>query len=188
MLASSKTVAPTVAAFASACIAIACSSSSPSAPPTAASCDSAPVSFRSDLIPTFATNCTATTICHGQKQDAEAENLYLGAGSDSAPSSADDIAAIYKSLVGVKSIEDPLMNLVTASDLENSFLWHKVDGDQNGDSKVVAGCQPVAKGSSACSDCLPEAPCGAQMPFGSLLDPAAVCVIRTWIAQGAKND
>jgi len=188
MLASSKTVPPTVAAFASACIAIACSSSSASAPAAAASCDSAPVSFRSDLIPTFATNCTATTLCHGQKQDAEAENLYLGAGSDSAPSSADDLAAIYKSLVGVKSIEDPLMNLVTASDLENSFLWHKVDGDQNADSKVVAGCQPVAKGSSACIDCLPEAPCGAQMPFESLLDPSAVCVIRNWIAQGAKND
>ena len=33
------------------------------------------------------------------------------------------------------------MNLVTAGDLEDSYLWHKVNGDQNTDPTVMTGCQ-----------------------------------------------
>jgi hypothetical protein len=98
------------------------------------------------------------------------------------------MAAVYAGLVGVKSIEDPSMNIVSAGDLDGSFLWHKVAGDPNSDPTVMAGCAPAANGPSPCADCLPEAPCGVQMPFGSAIEPSAVCLLRNWIAQGALNN
>ena len=187
MIARSAKVASILAAFASVSVAAACSSSSPSTggPTPADGCSSAPVSFQSDVIPTFAKNCTATTICHGQANDPEAENLYLGDGTNG----ASDIAAVYAGLVGVKSIENPSMNIVSASDLDGSFLWHKVAGDPNSDPAVTAGCAPAANGPNPCADCLPMAPCGVQMPLlADPIEPSDMCILQNWIAQGAVNN
>jgi hypothetical protein len=192
MLLSSRTVASTFAVFAFACVLAGCSaSSSPSsssAAPGDDGCGSAPVSFQKDVIPIFAGNCTSTTICHGQTDDPGVENLYLGLTAGGGTNGPADIAMVYAGLVGAKAVEDPSMNLVTDSDLENSYLWHKVNGDENSDSTVVSGCQPVANGPNACSDCIPQAPCGVQMPLGSSLEPSAICVLQSWIAQGALNN
>jgi hypothetical protein len=186
MLSSSRTVASTFAVFASACLLAGCSSSS--AAPGDKGCGSAPVSFKNDVIPVFAGNCTSSSICHGQTNDAEAENLYLGLTEGGGTNGPSDLAMVYAGLVGAKAVEDPSMSLVTTSDPENSFLWHKVNGDENSDLTVVSGCQPVANGPNACSDCIPQAPCGVQMPLGSTLEPSAICVLQNWIAQGAMNN
>jgi hypothetical protein len=155
----------------------------------AGDCPSATVSFQNDVMPVFAASCTASNTCHGQVNDGLAENLYLGASAEGdSGEDAGEVAIVYSELLSGKSAEDPSMNLVSAGALEESYLWHKVDGDQNTDSAVVSGCQTTVTGASACSDCVSSAPCGAQMPFASSLDPASVCVIRSWIAQGAKND
>jgi hypothetical protein len=155
----------------------------------AGGCASGTVSFQDDVMPVFAASCTSSNTCHGQMNNGLAENLYLGASTEvDAGGDAGDVAAVYSELLSDKSAEDPSMSLVSAGALEQSYLWHKVDGDQNTDSTVVSGCQTTVTGASACSDCVSSAPCGAQMPFASSLDPASVCVIRSWIAQGAKND
>jgi hypothetical protein len=187
MVASSMTVASALAVFASACVLLGCSSPSSSSP-SADGCGSDPVSFQKDVVPIFVGNCTSSTICHGQTNDPEAESLYLGLSSDDGTNGPGDRAMVHAGLVGAKAIEDPSMNLVTASDLENSFLWHKINGDENSDSTAVNGCQPVANGPNACSDCIPQAPCGVPMPLGSTLEPSATCILRNWIAQGAMNN
>jgi len=126
--------------------------------------------------------------CHGQMHSSGEEDLYLGLSASEGVNGSGDVAAVYAGLVGMKSGEDPSMNLVTRGDLENSYLWHKVVGDQNTDPTVVGGCQPAASGPSPCSDCISGAPCGAQMPLAGTLDPAAACAIENWVMQGAKND
>jgi hypothetical protein len=176
------------------CVALASSSCSSKSELAATSdgdggdCGSAPVSFQSDVVPVFAASCTSSSTCHGQTNNAFAENLYLGQDDDAGTDGSSESGAVYAELLADRSLEDPSMNLVTAGDLEDSYLWHKVNGDQNTDPTVMSGCQPAATGSSPCSDCVSAAPCGVQMPFSGSLDPAAACIIRSWIAQGAKND
>jgi hypothetical protein len=171
-------------------VAIGCSSSSEGSAPEGGTgdCGSAAVSLKSDVMPIFAENCSASGICHGQMHNSGEENLYLGLSDSGGANGPSDVAAVYASLVGVKSLEDPSMDLVTAGDLENSYLWHKVTGDQNSDSAVANGCQAAATVSNACSDCVPGAPCGVQMPFAGALEPAASCAIQNWIAQGAMDN
>jgi hypothetical protein len=153
-----------------------------------ADCASAPVSFQTDVMPIFAANCSTSSICHGQMGNAGVEDLYLGLSATEGTNGPSVVAGVQAGLVGVKSAEDPSMNLVTPGDLEDSYLWHKVSGDQNDDPTVVSGCQPAATGANPCSDCVSGAPCGVQMPFANTLDPSAVCAIQNWITQGAKND
>ena len=76
-------------------------------------CGSASVSFTLDVMPIFQTGCTLSSVCHGQMNNAGEEDLYLGdhAGGTS-PS------AVFGGLVGVRSREDPSMNLVTAGSPE----------------------------------------------------------------------
>jgi hypothetical protein len=141
-------------------------------------------------MPVFAASCTGSNTCHGQPNNGLAENLYLGssANGDGGAADAGDVAMVYSELLSRPSAEDPSMSLVSPGSLEESFLWHKVDGDQNTDPGVVSGCQPAATGASPCSDCVSGAPCGAQMPFAAVLDPPSVCVIRSWIVEGSKSD
>lgn len=173
-------------------LALGCSSSSPAGAgagdAAASSCGSGAASFQSDVMVVFAANCSTTGTCHGQMNNSSEEDLYLGLNASEGVNGPGDVAAVHAGLVGMKSSEDPSMNLVTPGDLENSYLWHKVVGDQNTDPTVVGGCQSAASGSSPCSDCISGAPCGAQMPLASTLDLAAACAIENWIMQGAKND
>ena len=113
--------------------------------------------------------------------NAVEQDLYLGenAGGTSPP-------AVFGGLVGVRSKEDPSMNLVTAGSLGNSYLWHKVIGDQNTNAAVKSGC---AQAAIPCSDCTMQAPCGAQEPYlGAGLPADELCTIESWIAEGAPDN
>jgi hypothetical protein len=178
--------------------AIGCSSSSPTDGPAAATCDpSTTVSFKNDVMPIFPGGCSLTMSCHGQPNNVGEESLFLGHGIGDGTNSAADIMTVYMGLVGVKSIENPDMDLVaTGGDLENSFLWHKINGDMNSDPTVVAGCKKaVAANTNVCSDCATGTECGSYMPYdGTLLAndvapaPAHLCTIKNWIAEGAPNN
>jgi hypothetical protein len=190
MIALSARVASVLAIFMSACTVVGCSASSSPSGANAASgeCASASVSFQRDVVPLFAANCTSGTICHGQMNQPGVENLYLGPSASGGANGPSDLATIYAGLVGMKSVEDPSMDIVTAGDLEQSFLWHKIEGDENSDPTVVSGCAPQASGPNPCSDCVPAAPCGVQMPLGNALEPSAICILQNWITQGAMNN
>jgi len=94
-----------------------------------------------------------------------------------------DAGAIVMGIVGVKSVEDPSMNIVTAGDPANSYMMHKIDGDM---CSIMSMCAPM-------STSLPTAvtmPCGVQMPYqvGQPLTGAQSATIWNWIAQGANNN
>ena len=148
------------------------------------------VSFQNDIIPVLAANCGTGTVCHGQVGNSVVEKLYLGSNADDGADGAAQIPMIYGGLVGVPAAEDPSMNRIRAGDLQNSYLWHKISGDPNADTAVAAGCQTVATGPNACSDCSIafSTPCGAQMPVGGVLAPSDICTIANWIDGGAKNN
>jgi hypothetical protein len=155
-------------------VATGCSSSSAPANPS-----DGQVSFANDVMPVFRTGCTLSGVCHGQPKNAGEENLYLGDNVTNTPAI---IAQVYAQLVGVKSMEDPAMNLVTAKDVANSYLSHKIAGDQ---ATFTSDC---AKGTCGAPTCL-GTPCGTSMPYlGSALDPASLDKINHWIAQGAANN
>ena len=70
------------------------------------------------------------------------------------------------------------MNFVTAGDPAQSFLMHKMDGDQ---CTLIPEC--MVPGSYRPN-------CGVFMPYqaASILDVAARDVVRRWIGQGAQNN
>ncbi|HTB77052.1 MAG TPA: hypothetical protein VK762_27595 [Polyangiaceae bacterium] len=144
-------------------------------------CGSASVSFGTDIMPVFRNGCTLSSVCHGQVGNASEEDLYLG---DNAGSTSPSV--VYQGRVGVRSKEDPSMNLVTSGNLSSSYLWHKVYGDQNSNPAVASGC---ANAASQCGDCTSSAPCGAMEPYlGGSLPTADLCAIQNWIGQGARNN
>ncbi len=108
-------------------------------------CGSAPASFSANIMPIFQQSCSLTSVCHGQMGNGSEENLYLGANTGGTSPSA-----IHNLLVGVRSVEDPSMNLVTAGDTSTSYLWHKVVGDRNSNAAVASGCaMAVARAKTA---------------------------------------
>jgi len=155
----------------------------------ATGCGSAAVLFSADIMPIFQRGCTLSSVCHGQMNNAPEENLYLGLNSGAGGSA--DSRAVYSGLVGVASKEDPSMNLVTAGDTANSFLWHKVNDDQMtlNSGTLATGCMQA---STMCVDCSSSSPCGGTMPYlGELLATSApddLCTIENWISQGAPNN
>ena len=169
---------------------IGCSStSSPAAATDAAGTDAAgtdadgcdpsmTVSFKTDVVPVFA-SCTLTSSCHGQTGNQGEENFFLGDST----TSASDVRTL---MVGVKSLENPSMDIVAAGDSANSFMWHKLEGDMNSDMAVATGCAAAV---APCSDCTPTAPCGGLMPYlNNKLDTPRLCAIKNWIAQGAADN
>jgi hypothetical protein len=161
-----------------AALAVGCSSSSPAS----GNDQGATVSFATDVMPIFKQSC-ALAVCHGQANNAAVENLYLGDPTSNTP---DVIARVYEGLVGVPSLEDPSMNVITASSTADSYLSFKLKGQQN---QLSAQC---AKAAAPCADCAEPTPCGSFMPFGGTLfsqeSPAQFATIQSWIAQGAKNN
>jgi hypothetical protein len=174
--------------------AAACSSSSATGSPTDAAADpetAAPeagcspytsdadlttptVSFAKDIQPTLNRSCgIAGATCHGAPSVVKVDmRPYLGNFDGGT-----DAQAVVEGLVGVQSPEDPDFVMVKAGDPGNSFLMHKLDGDQ---CLFMTGC---AKGQTQYTDC------GQMMPYSSPpLDTATRDTIRKWIAQGAKNN
>jgi hypothetical protein len=134
------------------------------------------VSFKTDVLPIFQQSCgIAGATCHGDiaGEDAGLQRPFLGLfDGGTVP------ATVISAIVGVPSNEDPQMNEVTASSAANSFLMHKLDGDQ---CTLATSC---AKGSTIYTTC------GANMPQTSLtlLDVSTRDTIRRWIAQGATSN
>jgi hypothetical protein len=144
--------------------------------------EGATVSFATDVMPIFQQSC-ALAVCHGQPNNATVENLYLGDATNNTP---DVIARVYEGIVGVPSLEDPPMNVITASSTADSYLSFKLQGQQD---QLSAQC---ARAAASCADCAEPTPCGSFMPFGGTLfsqeSPLQFATIQRWIAQGAKNN
>jgi hypothetical protein len=132
------------------------------------------VSFAKDVLPTFERSCgIAGATCHGATSVVTVDQRpYLGQFDGGT-----DAAVVVNGLVGVQSPEDPNLTIVKAADPGNSYLMHKLDGDQ---CQFAKDC---AQGQTQYTDC------GQQMPYSSTaLDQATRDTIRRWIAQGAKNE
>ncbi len=127
------------------------------------------VSFQNDVVtPIFRPHCGLSPVCH-QLQQGAVSGLYLGSN---AATGAADVAKVYANLVGIPSADLPSMDLVTAGDTAQSFLMHKLDGDQ---CLFDAQCK--------------DGYCLTPMPQNSgLLDVPTRDTVRRWIAQGAKNN
>jgi hypothetical protein len=131
---------------------------------------SAPVSFGADVAPIFQSNCTSGGVnCHGTNGNVP----YLGAVDGGEAS-----ATILASIVSIPSPEDPMMLLVSPTDPANSYLMHKMDGDQ---CTLAQGC--------ATSRFPDLANCGNDMPNGmATLAITSRDLVRAWIAQGAADN
>ncbi len=131
------------------------------------------VSFGSDVVPIMNFSCgIAGSTCHGTPEVVAQQRPYLGLFDGGT-----DASQVISGIVGVKSQEDPSMNVVTAGDPDNSFLMHKVDWDQ---CTLAAQCAATKTQYTNC---------GQGMPYSSDQLPASnLDTIRRWIAQGAKNN
>lgn len=132
-----------------------------------------PVTFSGDVAPVFMTSCAigGGVGCHS----AENASPFLGSSDGGV-----DASTILASIVGVEAGEDPEMDYVAPSEPEQSYLMHKMDGDQ---CTLQAQCAL-----SVFNEYYPE--CGASMPFlpHTLLPTALRDQVRAWIAQGAQNN
>jgi hypothetical protein len=79
-------------------------------------------------------------------------------------------AAWVDSVVGVRSQQNPSMDLVAPGDPERSWLLYKISGDLCGFT------------------CDAKLGCGGQMPFGQPLAEEERGVIRGWIRHGASSN
>jgi hypothetical protein len=131
------------------------------------------VSFAHDIIPVFRGSCAiAGVTCHGDTGVAAQGRPFLGYYDGGT-----DPAQVQAALVGMASVEDPRMDLVTPGSLDHSYLWQKVDNLQ---CKFASDCRA---GQSAYPDC------GQSMPYGNpALDVSTLDAIARWIMQGAKNN
>jgi hypothetical protein len=133
---------------------------------------STPVSFATDVVPIFQQSCALSASCHSDPSLAPLQP-YLGSSDGGV-----DAAAILAQIVGVKSAEDPTMDLVMPNDPTNSFLMRKMDGDQCALAQECAG--------TPYSTSYPD--CGALMPQGAT-DPLPAMtrdIVRAWIKQGTR--
>jgi len=142
------------------------------------------VSFKSDVVPIFGTAC-AFAACHTLEQNPMG-GLYLGPNVNNTqdeltatppfyPPDAATLAKIHGGLVGAKAKLAVAMLLVQPGRPKDSFLMHKIDGDQG---CVHIACNPIDTGE-----------CGETMPQrNSALDRDASTTIRDWITQGATDD
>jgi len=96
----------------------------------------------------FTPTC-ATNGCHGGVNPAEQLDL----------SNAD---TSFAELVGVASVQQPMLLLVNPNDPDTSYLVHKLEGAATID--------------------------GNSMPPTGALDPAVIAQIRTWITNGATRN
>jgi hypothetical protein len=112
-------------------------------------------------MPIFGANCSFSA-CHASGATG---SLTIGA-------TAADATSTRKALVGVPSGELASMPYVTPGKPEQSFLMHKMDGDQCVYDNMCASSY-----------------CGLTMPNGvAQLSVPTRDVVRRWIAQGAADN
>jgi len=90
-----------------------------------------------------------------------------GAGGLALPQAS---AAWVDSVVGVRSQENPSMDLVAPGDPARSWLVYKISGDL---------CRFT---------CDPKVGCGGQMPFGQQLSEEERGIILAWVRDGASTN
>jgi len=132
------------------------------------------VSFAADIVPIFQPSCAiAGSTCHGTPDVATTQmRPYLGSFDGGT-----DASFVVQGLVGVMSPENPGGVIVKAGDPANSYLMHKLDGDQ------------CTLASQCASSATQYTDCGQQMPYSSPpLDGPTRDIVRRWIEQGAKNN
>ena len=143
---------------------------------TGSALQSPSVSFATDIQPIFNQSCAISgATCHGSMSTdpKTTGQIYLGS-----PDGGVTPQQVLMGIVGVSSPENGQMDIIKAGDPTNSYLMHKLDGDQ---------CQ-FASTCNATKNPL-FANCGIQMPFNSgVLDQDTRDKIRRWIAQGAKQN
>ena len=142
------------------------------------------VSFRSDVVPIFGRAC-AFSACHALEHNPMGA-LYLGPNVNNTPDQPTSIPPFYPpddatrakirgGLVAVKAKLAVTMLLVQPGSPKDSFLMHKIEGDQ---SCADIACNPIDTGK-----------CGETMPQRSTpLEHGASATIRDWIAQGAGEN
>ncbi len=112
-------------------------------------------------------DCDAVATAGGLVDFAQVQELFdlhcTGCHSGLDPNADLDLGAgvSYASLVGVRSLEVPDLDLVTPGDSSESFLWEKSNCEQ------------------------PQV--GARMPPGQRLKPLLQTTLRDWIDQGARR-
>jgi hypothetical protein len=120
--------------------------------------DLVPKVCRSDVEGFIFITCSLTS-CHGRFPDGQS-GLYIGPSGD-----------WTQNVVNVKSKERPDMVRVKPGDLKNSWLAHKLVGDQ-----CLFGTKCV------------DGDCGDQMPgTGQPLEPTDLNTFLEWIRQGADT-
>jgi hypothetical protein len=131
------------------------------------------VSFRDDIFPTVQRACSDLA-CHGLPSDVGA-GLFLG----EPPPAKVDTSEIVARLVGVPSQTAPDVLLVEAGDPASSFFVHKIEGCQ---ALLDSQCEAQPGATSG-------EPCGDPMPKGGRpICRAERILLKTWIAQGAKDN
>lgn len=136
------------------------------------------ISFAGDIAPVFVNSCAAAgASCHGDPtlDEKTTGQVFLGY-----PDGGDfDAAMILSRLVGQTSPENPMMDIIHASDPDASYMMHKLDDDQ---CLFATTCN--ATGNTLFRLC------GLGMPYGTnmVLDEPTRDKIRRWIAQGAQNN
>jgi hypothetical protein len=152
---------------------------------------SGPISFKNDILPGFELSCGLSSACHQDPTQMRGGHtqIFLGCkmSSSSSCSVADPGPQVYPALKG-NSVEDPTMPYVTPNDPNNSFLLHKMDGDQ---ANLNSQCLPVNNDSfvtTASSEPMPFQPCGTSMPLGQPANTDLNAKVRAWIMQGAPDN
>jgi hypothetical protein len=161
-----------VASTAAAIVTVACSSPSGSGAactayvvPQGTDLTTPTMSFQNDILPIFEQSCGLSDSCHGAPGGPR---IFLG--SKKVASTTPQM--VHDNIVEVMASDLPTMNYVTPSDTANSFLMHKMDGDE---------CTLNAKCTSG--------DCGVSMPQDNdILEVATRDKVRRWIAQGALNN
>jgi hypothetical protein len=135
-------------------------------PPMSTNLMAPAVSFRTDVMKVLDNNC-GSSACHGRAQDPTG-GVFLGDST----AKGQDADAVYAAIVGQRSGELEGMKLVTPGDPANSYLMHKLDGDQ---------CQFDT--SCTGQDCQHSMPSGETVVLAVPLRDT----VRRWIAQGALS-
>jgi hypothetical protein len=137
------------------------------------------ISYSADIQPIFTSSCSVGGgICHGDPLLIERTTGRVFLGYEEAGPGTVDAGGIISVLVGQKSPENTMMDIVAAGDPGASYMMHKLDQDQ---------CQFAAICNATNNTIF--ASCGAGMPeLNGILDQASRDKIRRWIAQGAKNN
>lgn len=123
------------------------------------------VSFKTDVLPIFQNSC-AFSACHASMSGAN-NGVYLGELNKAPTNSATVVTGLMKPSQWL-----PSMPYVTAGNPSQSFLMHKMDGDQCTLDKMCTNMT-----------------CQGSMPQGDAILPLANRdKVRRWIAQGAKDN